>query len=60
MSTILAYLDPGSSSLILQMLGGGIAALAVAAKVFWRRILAFLRIKPRDAEEPGGSEPDSP
>jgi hypothetical protein len=61
MSTILAYLDPGSSSLILQMIGGGVAALAVAAKVFWHRILTFLHLKPRDdAEKVGSSEPDAP
>jgi hypothetical protein len=60
MSTILAYLDPGSSSLIIQMIGGGVAALAVTAKIFWRRILIFLHIRSRDEEEAGTSEPESP
>jgi hypothetical protein len=60
MSTILAYLDPGSSSLIIQMIGGGVAALAVTAKIFWRRILIFLHIRSRDEEETGTSEPESP
>jgi len=44
MSTPLAYLDPGSASLILQMIGGGLAAAAVGVKVFWRRILRFLHL----------------
>jgi hypothetical protein len=59
MRTTLAYLDPGSSSLIIQMIGGGVAALAVTAKIFWHRILVFLHIKSRDPEEVGTSEPDA-
>ena len=58
MSTTFAYLDPGSASIILQMIGGGLAALAVTFKLFWRRILRFLRIK-RDVEARAPSEPDS-
>jgi hypothetical protein len=60
MSTTLAYLDPGSASMIIQLIGGGLAALAVAAKLFWRRILSFLHIKSDDAEQAGPSKPDSP
>ena len=52
----LAYLDPGSASMILQMLIGGLAAAAVSIKLFWRRILRFLHIK-RDEPEP--AEPES-
>lgn len=37
-----AYLDPGSGSLFLQVLLGGIAGLLVILKLYWRRILAFL------------------
>jgi hypothetical protein len=48
-----AYLDPGSASIILQMIAGGLAALAVTTKLFWRRILRFLRIK---RDDPGASE----
>ena len=45
MSSTLAYLDPGSASMILQMLAGGLAAAAVSIKLFWKRILHFLHIK---------------
>jgi len=31
MTNILAYLDPGSGSMILQLLAGGVAAVGVAA-----------------------------
>lgn len=44
--TALAYLDPGTGSLILQGILAGIAMAAVAIKMFWRRILVFLRIRP--------------
>ena len=56
MNTILAYLDAGSASMIVQMVVGGLAAFAVSLKLFWRRILRFLRIRPDDPE-PGGAEP---
>jgi hypothetical protein len=41
----LAYIDPGSGSMILQMILGGLAAAAVFAKLFWHRLLVFLRIR---------------
>jgi hypothetical protein len=56
MKSILAYLDAGSASIILQMIAGGLAALAVTTKLFWRRILKFLGIK---RDDPGASEPGS-
>jgi hypothetical protein len=60
MGSILAYLDPGSSSIIIQMIGGGVAALAVAVKLFWRRILAFLRIRKDGPPAEATSERDAP
>ena len=45
MNAFLAYIDPGSGSLILQMLAGGFAAAAVVAKLYWRRLLRMLRIR---------------
>jgi hypothetical protein len=50
---LLAYLDPGSGSMILQIIAGGAAAVAVTAKLYWNRILKFLRIrKDDDTAEP--------
>ncbi len=49
--SILAYLDPGSGSMILQMLAGGTAAVAVTAKLYWRRVLKFLRIRKDDEQD---------
>jgi hypothetical protein len=43
-----AYLDPGSGSMLLQALVGGVAAVAVAAKFYWKRFLGFLGIRKKD------------
>ena len=52
MTTVLAYLDPGSGSMMLQVLAGGIAAAAVTLKVYWNRVLVFLRIrKPQEEQQ---------
>lgn len=39
------YIDPGTGSLLLQALAGGIAAVAVGAKFYWGRLLRALRIR---------------
>ena len=36
-----AYLDPGTGSMILQGIIGGLAAAAVVAKLYWHRLLRF-------------------
>ncbi len=56
MTTFLAYLDPGSGSMILQIIAGGLAAVAVTAKLYWHRILKFLRIR---KDEPDAPKPDT-
>jgi hypothetical protein len=48
---VFAYLDPGTGSMLVQLLVGGVAAAAVAAKLYWYRILRLLRIR-RDEPEP--------
>lgn len=39
-----AYLDPGAGSMLLQILLGGLAGVAVILKLFWHRIKAFFRM----------------
>ncbi len=51
-SAILAYLDPGSGSVILQALLGGLAAVAVTFKLWWKRITGIFRRLERDEQEP--------
>jgi hypothetical protein len=62
MSTVLAYLDPGSGSMILQIIAGGLAAVAVTAKLYWGRVLRFLRIRkdePETLSSDAGSRTDT-
>ncbi len=44
----LAYIDPGTGSMLLQVIVGGVAAAAVGLKLFWSRFLGFFRIRRRD------------
>ncbi len=37
-----AYLDPGSGSMLLQVVLGGLAAIGVAAKLYWYRFKSML------------------
>ena len=36
-----AYLDPGTGSMILQILLGGLAGVAVVVKLYWTKIKRF-------------------
>ena len=59
MGQVIAYLDAGTGSMIVQMALGGLAAVGVALKLYWRRLLRFLRIrKPESpaAEQASGSD----
>ena len=51
MTSLLAYLDPGSGSMLLQAIVGGAAAVGVVGKLYWRRLLTALRIRKRPDEQ---------
>ncbi len=36
-----AYLDPGTGSMLLQLLLGGVAGVLVVGKLYWHRVQAF-------------------
>ena len=38
---VLGYLDPGSGSMLLQLLLGGVAGAAVIGRLYWQRLLAL-------------------
>jgi len=44
-----AYLDPGTGSMILQVLLGGVAGLALAGKFYWRRFLSLIGVRSEPA-----------
>ncbi len=41
-----AYLDPGTGSLILQLILGGLAGLLTIVKLYWSRITGFFSRQP--------------
>ena len=45
---VFAYIDPGTGSIILQALIGIALGAAVAAKLFWHRILQFFGVKSKE------------
>jgi hypothetical protein len=45
-----AYLDPGSGSMLLQLLFGGVAGLAVIIKLYWKSFVGLLRRKHRQED----------
>ncbi len=50
----LAYLDPGTGSMLLQVLLGGVAAIGVALKLYWHRFTSFFqRGKSATGNDPG-------
>lgn len=54
MSTILAYFDPGSGSLLVQTIAAGTAGFLVFAKFVWDQFAAKFRSKFRAALPAGG------
>jgi flagellar biosynthesis protein FliR len=42
-----AYLDPGTGSVIVQAVVGGIVGVAAIAKLYWTRIKQFIRREKR-------------
>ena len=46
-----AYLDPGTGSMMLQVILGGIAAVGVALKLFWHKIRLALGFSRKAATE---------
>ena len=47
-----AYLDPGTGSMLLQVILGGIAAIGVAIKLYWHKLrAAFGMAKKKETED---------
>ena len=50
-SRLFAYIDPGTGSLILQILLGGVAGAWMILKLFGHRILAMFGLSKKEKEE---------
>ena len=46
-----AYLDPGTGSMMLQVILGGIAAVGVAIKLYWHKLRAALGLRKKEETE---------
>lgn len=54
-----AYLDPGSGSMVLQLLLGGLAAAAVVIKLLWHRIVNLFGVrKDEDSDSKSSTGPE--
>ena len=51
-----AYLDPGTGSMLVQMLLGGVAGAMVVGKLYWHQVKAFFG---RGPQKNSGQEPRS-
>jgi hypothetical protein len=56
MYAVVAYLDPSSGSMLVQLLVGGAAAAGVGLKMTWRRVLRVLHLS---KDQPSDSEPST-
>jgi hypothetical protein len=55
---MLAYIDPGTGSIILQAIIAGVVGAAIAGKIFWHRILHFLGIRKDENNDPAEKQDD--
>lgn len=53
-----AYLDAGTGSMILQILLGGLAGLAIAGKLYWYKLLSLVGLRSETVGEPSEEEDD--
>ena len=50
----LAYLDPGSGSIVVQVLIASLMAVGIVVKIFWKKIKAIF-VRPAEKKEDDGS-----
>jgi peptidoglycan/LPS O-acetylase OafA/YrhL len=58
MLNVLAYIDPGTGSIILQALVASVVGAAIAVKLFWHRILKFIGIRKGIDSDPADDRSD--
>ena len=46
-----AYLDPGTGSMIIQMVVGAVAVAGVTLKVYWQKILDLFSHRPNEKKD---------
>ena len=46
-----AYVDPGSGGMLIQLLLGGVAGLAVIVRLYWQRLLGLIGLRKAEPEQ---------
>jgi len=46
-----AYVDPGSGGMLVQLLLGGVAGVAVIVRLYWRRFLKAIGLNKADPDQ---------
>ncbi len=46
-----AYLDPGTGSMIVQLVIGAIAVAGVTLKIYWRKFLGLFNHRPNEKKD---------
>jgi hypothetical protein len=49
--SVFAYIDPGSGSMLLQMLLGGVAGVAVAVRMYWHRLRGLFGFRSKNTPD---------
>jgi hypothetical protein len=55
---VYAYLDPGTGSMLLQVILGGLAAVGVVLKLYWHKIVRALGVGPKPEPNPDARAKD--
>lgn len=50
-TNVLAYLDPGTGSMMLQVILGGVAAVGVAIKLYWHKLRVVFGMKKQEEDD---------
>ena len=57
-TTILFYLDPGTGSLVIQLLLGALLGIGLAVRIFWKKIKVLFTGKKPEADAAAQTEDD--
>lgn len=58
--TQLAYLDPGTGSMVLQALVAAVAGIAITVNVYWKKITSFFGFSSDGRQDVGSEDDDLP
>ena len=55
-----AYIDPGTGSMILQLLLGGVAGALIVLKLYWQKLLSMFGLGSRTSQKDPLEAKDAP